>query len=67
MFPHTYSVLVSNVGTVFDRACYLSEARAEYAQCVELSKGAYGRMAGESVTLLCDGEPIAEYQPDAEQ
>jgi hypothetical protein len=55
-----YEVIVSNIGTVYsgmDKA----QAEREYAECVELSQGEFGRISGESVTLMRNHEPIKEH------
>lgn len=57
---HTYEVIVSNIGTVY---CghNLRDARFHARTYVDQSKAGYRRAAGESVTLLGDGEVIEEY------
>lgn len=55
-----YEVIVGNVGTVYDGFDF-SDARDIYAQYKRLSKGKHGRAAGESVTLMQDGEPKWEW------
>ena len=52
-----YSVVVSNVGTVADNLNNPVLARKEYGDWVKAAKAPHGRAAGESVTLLKDGEP----------
>lgn len=57
----TYEVIVGNIGIVYsgtDR----SDAFHSYNSYVELSVDEVGRAAGESVTLMEDGEPIKEHE-----
>lgn len=56
-----YQVIVSNVGTVYTGT---SRAMAyhEWDTYRKASQAQYGRIAGESVTLMSDGEIIEEYQ-----
>lgn len=56
-----YEVVVSNIGTVHKGENNV-QARHEFNVCVTSSKQGFGRIAGESVTLFEDGEPIKEYQ-----
>jgi hypothetical protein len=56
----TFTVLVGSVGNVYhgpDEAL----ARMDYEDCCTLSRMNHGRMAGETITLCKDGEPIREY------
>ena len=58
-----YSVIVGNIGTVYDGPS-LSEARATFATYREQSHAGTGRAAGECVTLASsDGTPVKEYAP----
>jgi len=57
----TYSVIVGNIGTVYDGAS-IKEARATFATYRDQSRAGTGRAAGERVTLASsDGTPIKEY------
>ena len=59
----TYSVIVGNIGTVYDGAS-IREARATFANYREQSRAGTGRAAGERVTLTSsDGTPVKEYDP----
>ncbi len=53
-----YRVVVGNVGTVHTGDNF-GDAQREYLDYCELAKSGYGRVSGEPVTLLEDGEPIA--------
>jgi len=55
-----YTVIVGNVGEVFVGHVH-SDAKACFDEYVRQSDAAYGRAAGESVTLMRDDEPIEEY------
>ena len=55
----TYSVVVSSIGTVLTTTSR-DEAEKTYREYVQLSKDNYGRIAGESVALLCGDEGIGE-------
>lgn len=57
---HEWSVVVGNVGTVYHGTSEQA-ARDDYAEYVHISRRGCGRAAGESVTLLRDGEPVQEY------
>lgn len=61
-----YRVIVGNVGTVHDS---LDRQAAEncYFEYVTRSSTGYGRVAGEPVSLLQDGEPIKEYSGTIER
>lgn len=57
-----YDVVVRNIGTVYsgeDRR----KARYEFRLYVRLSQGKGSRASGEPVTLMCDGDITAEYNP----
>lgn len=60
-----YQVIVGNLGTVHE-----TENERDALFCartyVDRSKGGHGRCAGEPVTVLKDGELVAEYQPPEE-
>jgi len=62
----TYEVIVGNIGCVYsgDDEDY---SRRTFAEYVEQSVTRYGRAAGESVTLMRNGEPIAEHPGDAQE
>ena len=55
-----WQVIVGNIGTVFDGTREIT-ARVEYKNYVTLSKSGNGRAGGESVTLMKNGEPVAEH------
>lgn len=55
-----YEVIVGNVGTVYNGLDY-TEALRLYRVYVDMSGEKYGRAAGESVTLMVDGEPDKEH------
>lgn len=57
-----YEVVVGNIGTVAstaDRDDALRVAKVYEDQ----SRTGYGRASGETVTVLCDGEPVWEFDP----
>ena len=56
-----YEVIVGNVGTIYGGEEF-AHASAVYRQGVQASKANYGRMAGEPVYLMQDGEPVDEYE-----
>jgi len=56
-----YQVIVGNIGTVY-AGDDLTEAKEYFKEYYEQSKDGYGRAGGESVTLMVDGEPIADNQ-----
>ena len=55
-----YQVIVSNIGQVYD-GDDLDEARRLYREYVRQSKANEGRAAGESVTVMKDGEPLFDF------
>ena len=55
-----YSVIVSNVGTVFN-SNIKKDAIATYKEYVKISDYSRGRAGGEDVTLFCDDEPLYEH------
>jgi len=57
-----YSVVVGNVGTVYDGKDYI-KAKEDFDYYVELSKLNLGRVAGENVTMFCNDEIKKEYNP----
>ena len=57
----SYQVIVSNIGTVYTGA-QRPEAYRQFRRYQEAS-GGYGRAAGETVTLMVDGEIAKEYRP----
>jgi hypothetical protein len=61
--PAQYDVVVGNIGYVYSGTS-LDEARHLFDNYVEHSKLAFGRAAGESVTLLADGEIVDEHDGD---
>jgi hypothetical protein len=60
----SYEVLVGNIGTVLTTA-KRTEAEGVYKDYVAASKAGVGRAGGEAVALLCDGEPIREYESES--
>lgn len=60
-FPHTYMVVVGNVGTVYVGPNPI-EARREYGEMKRASLAPFGRASGESVTLFMDGEPLKGFE-----
>ena len=63
--PWSYEVIVGNIGTIYDGHDE-TEARRIYAVYLAQSQANYGRAAGESVTLMQNGEPLQEYQSTGE-
>lgn len=57
-----YEVYAGNLGCVH-RGSSKAAALKSFASEVRDSKAGYGRVAGEAVTLMADGEPIKEYFP----
>lgn len=58
-----YSVIVGNIGTVYDGADKREAART-FRHYVDQSKHSFGAASGERVTLASsDGTPIKEYDP----
>lgn len=57
-----FSVVVGNVGTVYD-GNDLAEAQRDYEAYCTASQRRQGRAAGEAVTLFANGEITAEYLP----
>jgi hypothetical protein len=55
-----YQVIVGNVGTTYDGPSRIL-ATAGYGEYKRQSQQGYGRVAGESVTLMRDGEPMWEH------
>lgn len=60
MTAPTYTVLVSNLGTVY-KGDDKEQAQAVYDQYKADSINVIGRAAGESITLTYKGEPMTEY------
>ncbi len=58
--PHTYQVIVGNIGTVYDGDNGF-DARRTFMSYVKDSGAKYGRASGEPVTLMRDGEPVEEH------
>lgn len=54
-----WTVIVSNVGLVYTGN--MGQAKRYFAEYVTQAKYEGGRMGGESVTLMKDGEPFEEY------
>jgi len=57
----TYTVNVGNIGNIEEST--RKAAEATFREYCQQSKDGYGRAAGESVTLLVNGEPVKEYVP----
>ena len=55
-----HTVIVGNLGTVVHDGTW-KEAKAAFFEYRKLSKANYGRVAGESVTWLRDGDVYFEY------
>lgn len=55
-----YQVIVGNVGTVLDTDDQ-AKATATFQEYVWKSVEQDGRVSGEPVTLMRDGEPLAEF------
>jgi len=55
-----YSVIVGNVGTVFN-SNIKKDAIATYEEYVKMSDSSRGRVGGEDVVLTCNDEPLYEY------
>ncbi len=55
-----YDVVVGNIGTVYSGEDE-DAARTQYAHYEANSRAGYGRAGGEDVTLLEDGEIVAEH------
>jgi hypothetical protein len=58
-----YSVIVSNIGTVYAPGFDRREAYATFRDYCGQSCGNYGRAAGETVTMMVDGAVTKEYRP----
>ena len=59
-----WEVLVDNVGIVFIGENGFNAVKS-FNECVSLSKGKYGRMSGENVYLIKNGEINKEYTPNS--
>lgn len=59
---NTWEVSVDNVGIVFIGDNGFNAIKS-YNECVIASKSRYGRMSGESVYLIKNGEINKEYHP----
>jgi hypothetical protein len=57
----TYSVIVSIIGTVYTTDDH-NDALNEYYECTYMSKFSHGRISGESVAIVADGDTILEYK-----
>lgn len=57
---HEYEVIVGNVGTVYNGGSK-AEATKKFKSYVAVSMENRGRAGGENVTMMCDGEPCAEF------
>ena len=56
----TWEVIVGNIGTVYSGPSG-AIARQKYGDYQDMSQDNYGRASGESVVLMCNGEPVKEY------
>lgn len=65
---HDYEVIVGNIGIVYTGPS-LIEAKTAFVTYQEQSEKGIGRTAGESVTVMQDGEPMHEYDyvPEEEE
>lgn len=64
-----YRVVVSNIGTVFDKSGNdetFRQAESVYAEYKQLARNDYGRAAHEDVTLIENDEILAYYDPDCD-
>lgn len=61
-----YEVIAGNVGTVYSGNS-LTDAENAYGNYVFLSVQGNGRVQGEPVTLLVNGEPVQEHIPIASE
>ena len=59
---NVWQVTVDNMGTVFIGNNGFNAIKT-YNECVSLSKSGYGRMSGENVYLIKNGEINKEYHP----
>lgn len=57
----SYVVNVGNLGNVCDTEDFES-AKLHFEEYVRLSKSGYGRVAGECVIILCNGEPMPDFE-----
>ena len=55
-----YSVIVGNVGTVFN-STNKKDAIATYKEYVKMSGSSKGRVGGEDVVLTCNDDPLYEH------
>jgi len=55
-----YSVIVGNVGTVFN-STIKKDAVATYKEYVKISESSKGRAGGEDVILTCNDDPLYEH------
>ena len=56
----TWEVIVGNIGTVYSGPSG-AIARQKYGDYQAMSEDSYGRASGESVMLMCNGEPVEEH------
>lgn len=57
---HRYEVVVGNIGIVYS-GFRIVDALQTYNDYVDASKEDHGRAAGETVTMMFDGEITTEY------
>lgn len=55
--PETYTIVVGNIGTVFESQDFEAATRVYQEYCTQSESGE-GRAGGEDVTLCADGEPL---------
>lgn len=58
-----YEVIVGNIGTVYSGGSK-PVASKTFKEYVKQSLSRTGRAGGEAVTLMHDGEPVSEHDPD---
>lgn len=56
----SYIINVGNLGNVCETEDF-ENAKLHFEEYVKLSKAGYGRVAGECVVILCNGEPMDAY------
>jgi hypothetical protein len=56
-----YEIIVGKVGTIYQGTSKRNASREYREACAIVHLP--GRARGEQVTMLCDGEPVREYQP----
>tara|TARA_Y100000034_G_C6824281_1_gene371528 strand:- start:54 stop:284 length:231 start_codon:yes stop_codon:yes gene_type:complete len=56
----TYEVHAENIGTVYT-GIDIDEATSTYQTYVQMSEDGYGRVAGETVTLMADDDIVTQH------